>query len=106
MQKLEQMSDEEILKLIGNRFREIRLSKDMTQQAMAKASGLSVFTITQAENGHNISILNVLKGLRALDCLGMLRPFLSDGSDHHLERKHASFHHSHNSTADAENQNN
>lgn len=103
MQKLEQMSDEEILKLIGNRFREIRLSKDMTQQAMAKASGLSVFTITQAENGHNISILNVLKGLRALDCLGMLRPFLPDGSDRQLERKHASFHHN---NSNAENQNN
>ena len=93
MGKLDLMSDEELLKLIGNRLREIRLSKDMTQQAMAKASGLSVFTITQAENGHNISILNLLKGLRALDCLDMLVPFLPEDLDHQPERKHASFHH-------------
>lgn len=101
MHKLELMSDEEILKLIGNRFKEIRLSKDMTQQAMAKASGLSVFTITQAENGHNVSILNVLKGLRALGCLDMLEPFLPDGTEHHPERKHASFHHSNHISAES-----
>lgn len=90
---ISQYSDEEILKAIGSRLREIRLSRDMTQQALAQASGLSVFTITQTENGHNVSILNIVKALRAMGRLEQLAVLESKDPALHTDRKHASFHH-------------
>lgn len=90
---ISQYSDEEILKAIGSRLREIRLSRDMTQQALAQASGLSVFTITQTENGHNVSILNIVKALRAMGRLEQLAVVGTDAPELHTDRKHASFHH-------------
>lgn len=88
------LSDEQILKMLGQKFREIRLAKDMSQQEMAKASGLSVFSITQAENGHNLSILNIVKGLRGLGELQLLENILAPNPNRIVDRKHAHHHES------------
>lgn len=86
------LTDEQIMKMLGQKFRDIRLSKDMSQQEMAAASGLSVFSITQAENGHNLSILNIIKGLRGLGELQLLESIISPNPDRVVERKHAHHH--------------
>lgn len=87
------LSDQQILELIGAKLREHRMSKDVSQQALSAKCGLSVSTISQVENGHNISVLNVIKELRALDSLGHLERMLVPKSPTHIERHHASFHH-------------
>lgn len=89
------LSDEEIMKRLGQKFREIRLSKDMSQQEMAQASGLSVFSITQAENGHNLSILNIIKGLRGLGELQVLEYIITPNPKRVVKRKHAHHHETH-----------
>lgn len=93
MKNINLYNDEEILKLLGKRLRDLRLAQDMTQQALAKASGLSVFTITQTENGHNVSMLNIIKGLRGMGRLDLLSTLVTDNPELHIERKHASFQH-------------
>lgn len=93
MKNINLYNDEEILKLLGKRLRDLRLAQDMTQQALAKASGLSVFTITQTENGHNVSMLNIIKGLRGMGRLDLLSTLVTDNPELHTERKHASFQH-------------
>lgn len=93
MKNINLYNDEELLKLLGKRLRDLRLAQDMTQQALAKASGMSVFTITQAENGHNVSMLNIIKGLRGMGRLDLLSTLVSENPALHTERKHASFHH-------------
>lgn len=93
MKNINLYTDEEILKLLGTRLRKLRLTQDMTQQALAQESGLSVFTITQTENGHNVSMLNIIKGLRGMGRLDLLSTLVTENPELNTERKHASFHH-------------
>lgn len=95
---LNSLSDQEILALLGMTLRELRISKDVSQKELAQQCGLSVFSITQTEHGHNISVLNFIKALRALGSLHMIENLVAPEIDRHISRRHASFHHlDHNS---------
>lgn len=84
--------------LVGAKLKELRMAKDVSQKELAQKSGLSVFSITQTEHGHNISILSIIKGLRALGCLHVVEDLIASDIEHHSSRRHASFHHlDHNS---------
>lgn len=88
--------------LLGAKLKELRMSRDVSQKDLAQKCGLSVFSITQTEHGHNISILNIIKGLRALDYLHLLEDLIAPNENHHAGRRHASFHHlKHNSELDS-----
>lgn len=91
---LNSLSDQEIMVLLGAKLRALRMSKDVSQKELAQRSGLSVFSITQSEHGHNISVLNIIKALRALDCLYVLEGVTAPDPEHHVSRRHASFRHS------------
>ena len=58
-----------ILKEIGTRIKDTRISIFMTQKELAMKSGVSEKTIERIENGDNIKIENLLNVLRVLDCL-------------------------------------
>lgn len=88
------LTDQQIMDLIGARLRDIRLSRDMSQQALAEASGLSVFTITQTEHGHNVSLKSIIKAFRAMGCLDDIKSIIESGNVEHFEHRHASFSHS------------
>lgn len=70
------MNDEEILKKIGAKLKEIRVERNMKQKELSERSGLSMFSISQIETGHNTSILSLVQILKALDRMDMLEPFL------------------------------
>lgn len=89
--KLETLTDQEILNLVGKKLRELRMSKNVSQQALAQASGLSVFTISQTENGKNVSMLSIIKALRVLGYLQELHQITQ--TSYEGERKHVAFHH-------------
>lgn len=72
------MSDEEILKKIGAKLKEIRLEANMKQRELSEKSGLSMFSISQIETGHNTSILSLIQVLKVLDRMDMLEPFLKE----------------------------
>lgn len=92
------LTDQEIMALVGAKLKELRMAKDVSQKELAQRSGLSVFSITQTEHGHNISILSIIKGLRALECLHLIENLLVPNDERHTSRRHASFHHlDHNS---------
>lgn len=72
------MNDEEILKKIGAKLKELRLEKNIKQKELSEKSGLSMFSISQMETGHNTSLLSLVQVLKALDSMDMLEPFLKE----------------------------
>ena len=72
------MTEIEILQKIGTRMREIRLEQNMKQKELAEKSGLSMFSISQMETGHNTSVQSLVQVLKALNRLDMIEPFLKE----------------------------
>ena len=58
-----------ILKELGKRIQDIRISISLTQKELAERAGLSPSTMERIENGENVKIENVLNVLRALSLL-------------------------------------
>lgn len=73
-----EMQEEEILKKIGAKLKEVRLAVNMKQKELSEKSGLSMFSISQMETGHNTSVLSLVQVLRALDRMDLLEPFLKE----------------------------
>lgn len=72
------MQDEEILKKIGVKLKEVRLEANMKQKELSERSGLSMFSISQIETGHNTSLLSLIQLLKALNRMDLLEPFLKE----------------------------
>jgi transcriptional regulator with XRE-family HTH domain len=63
------MTDAVLAAEIGKRIKATRLKKKFTQGDIAERSGLSVFTISQIENGKNSSLSSLIAVLRVLRLL-------------------------------------
>lgn len=63
-------SNDEVLKEIGKRIRTQRIAMNMTQKEMADRTNLTQKTISNLENGKDISFSTVIDVLR---CLGQLQ---------------------------------
>jgi len=72
------MTDEEILKKIGQKLKEIRVEANIKQRDLAEKSGLSMFSISQMETGHNTSLLSLIQVLKVLGRMELLEPFLKE----------------------------
>ena len=74
------LSNAEIIMQLGRRFKEYRLSCQLTQQEAANKAGMSVVTLRQFENGkmYNITMGNFLGLLRAIDCLDQIQELLPE----------------------------
>lgn len=69
-----------ILKKIGAKLKEVRLEKNMKQSILVEKTGLSLFTISQTETGHNTSLETIILMLDSLDRMDLLEPFFKDAS--------------------------
>ncbi len=69
------LTDSAIVKEIGKKLSSIRLKKNITQDELAKKSGLDRTTISQLENGRPATLLTFVQVLRALDKLDLLNVF-------------------------------
>ena len=58
-----------ILKEIGKRIQDVRISMGITQKELAERSGVSASTMERIEKGENVKIENILNILRALSLL-------------------------------------
>lgn len=75
---LDNMSDNEIQVELGIRLKRERLNLNMSQEQLARASGLSRRTITNAEGGSGCTLLTLIAILRALGRLNSLQNFIPE----------------------------
>ncbi len=68
-------SDTAILREIGEFVKSRRIDQNLTQEDVAGRAAISRSTLSLAERGENISLVNLLKILRVLDALYVLEPF-------------------------------
>lgn len=72
------LTDNAILVQIGAKLKEARIERNLSQKDLAAACGLSAFSISQMENGHNTSLLSLIMVLRALNRLEILEELLRE----------------------------
>jgi DNA-binding XRE family transcriptional regulator len=69
---LDHLTNNEVMQLIGDRVREIRLTHNLSIEHLAEQSGLNRKTILDMEAGRDVrfsSLIKLLRGLRKLDVL-------------------------------------
>jgi transcriptional regulator with XRE-family HTH domain len=71
-------TDKALLKELGSRLRMTRLNQNITQDDLARRSGVGKGAVRAAELGGNPTLLNLLRILRALEKLDQLDLFLPE----------------------------
>ena len=72
------MSDKAILREIGRRVKQRRLTKNLTQESLAEMAGVNRMTIVKLEQGKPSTLLTFVQVLHALGNLDGLANFLHD----------------------------
>ena len=72
------MSDKAILREIGRRVKQRRLTKNLTQESLAKMAGVNRMTIVKLEQGKPSTLLTFVQVLHTLGSLDGLENFLPD----------------------------
>lgn len=72
------LTDEGILKELGERLQRLRLSKNISQEDVANVAGLNRTTIVSLESGSNPKLITLVQALRALQALDGLDSFLPE----------------------------
>lgn len=73
--ELKRMTDDMVIKTIGDYIRHIRLEKNLTQAELADRSGVHRTTIRDLELGKRSTLLTLIQVLRSLDQLQTLKNF-------------------------------
>ncbi len=73
--ELKQMTDDMIIKAIGEYIRSIRLERNLTQEQLGDRSGVHRTTIRDLELGKRSTLLTLIQVLRSLDQLQTLKNF-------------------------------
>ncbi|MBQ7631135.1 MAG: helix-turn-helix transcriptional regulator [Paludibacteraceae bacterium] len=69
------MTNEALLRYIGQQMRQMRINAMMSQQQLADRSGVSRATVVQIENGKGIKMESMIALLRAMNKLELLNNF-------------------------------
>lgn len=69
MNFINDLSDDAVLKEIGNRIAQYRLNQDKTQAALAQEAGVSNRTMARVEHGDSVQAASIIRILRALQLL-------------------------------------
>ena len=75
-----EMSAPGAMKTIGERMKEIRLRKNITQEEIALHAGISKLSVVNAEAGKNISLATLIAILRQLDMIENLEQLIPEPS--------------------------
>lgn len=73
--KLISMSDKALTEYIGAFVRHHRIEQNITQEKLAKASGISRSTLSLLERGETVTVTTLIQVLRVLDQLHVLNGF-------------------------------
>jgi transcriptional regulator with XRE-family HTH domain len=71
-----QNSDTSVLEELGQRLAQARLARNLKQDELATAAGLSKRTIERLEAGGSVQLSNFIRALRALELLQNLEPLV------------------------------
>jgi transcriptional regulator with XRE-family HTH domain len=79
LSEINEQSNAELIRQLGQRFREYRLRYNKTQKEIAEQTGLSIPTISSFENGSSTSLslnafIRMLRAIEELEELGKLLP--------------------------------
>ena len=66
------MSDSAVIREIGQRLKQIRLEKNISQQTLAERTGVHRVTLSKIERGQKMSLLTLIQILRGLEELERL----------------------------------
>lgn len=71
MIQIEDMSNANLVAMLGERYKDYRIRSGKSQKEVAEFSGLSVFTVSQFENGSakNITLDSLFRMLRAISMI-------------------------------------
>lgn len=72
------LADEVIQRKIGERLKAVRLKQNITQQALAEESGVSLSSVKKIEKGEIGSFDSLLRVLRTLGKLDVLLPLVEE----------------------------
>ncbi len=70
-------TDLAILQHLGQKLKDIRLDKSITQASLAEMSGVSIRRISDIESGRNCSLIILIQLLRGLNSLDLLALFFA-----------------------------
>ncbi len=73
--ELKKMTDDMIIKSIGDFIRNERLERNLTQAQLADRAGVNRTTISDLELGRRSTLITLIQTLRSLDQLGTLKNF-------------------------------
>jgi transcriptional regulator with XRE-family HTH domain len=72
------LTDKAALEHVGERVRQLRLRKNITQSRLAKDSGVGKSTIERFEKGHSIQLTSLIRILRSFGKLDELLELVPD----------------------------
>lgn len=72
MKLLGMENNEAIMKELGQRIQDIRISMNLTQAELAQQAGIALRTMSRVENGESVKVESVLDVFRALNILANL----------------------------------
>jgi len=78
MEDVYTLADEVIQRKIGERLKAVRLKQNITQQALAEESGVSLSSVKKIEKGEIGSFDSLLRVLRTLGKLDVLLPLVEE----------------------------
>jgi transcriptional regulator with XRE-family HTH domain len=67
------MTDNAIIKLLCTSLKQMRLNQNISQEELAKKTGINRITISRMETGKAINLLTLIQLFRALNKLDLLR---------------------------------
>jgi len=67
-----QLTDETVLRELGERLAGLRLSRDLTQKALGEQAGVARTVVQRVEAGVPVTTANLVRVLRALDAFDAL----------------------------------
>lgn len=73
-----QSTDDAVLKEIGNRLRQARLTGNVSQARLAEEAGIGEVTLQRIEAGGSASLISLIRVLRALDLIDGLDRLLPE----------------------------
>ena len=79
MKDIYSLSNAELVKMLGRRFKTYRIKCHMTQKEVSEQSGISMPTIRSFENGRSVSVsmlvvLALVRAVGQLECFDSLLP--------------------------------
>lgn len=72
------LTDNMILKKIGENIKRMRLEHNISQKELAESAGVAISSIAALERGDNVSLKTLIPLLRALNSLQLLSDFLKE----------------------------